>query len=143
MFAIICRRRFSKLRISVICGGVFLELKPKVYFLFPSTLGFKKKNAFQLIRLLRGSVFSISVRLYSFSDGNGMFFVEWSNLVGCVKRWFANEDDTCEKDQVDTRRFHSIYICVQVTRVSRANSASLPPRRITNGFTVQALAKCS
>ena len=27
-------------------------------------------------------------------------------------------------------------------RVSRANSASLLPRRITNGFTVQTLAKC-
>ena len=27
-------------------------------------------------------------------------------------------------------------------RVSRANSASLLPRRITNGFTIQTLAKC-
>ena len=29
-------------------------------------------------------------------------------------------------------------ICMQVKKVSSANSASLPPRRITNGFTVQA-----
>ena len=34
-------------------------------------------------------------------------------------------------------------ICILVTRVSRANSASLPPRRITYGCTVQASAKCN
>ena len=40
-----------------------------------------------------------------------------------------------------TREKRTIYI--QVKKVSRANSVSLPPRRITNGFTVQALAKCT
>ena len=63
MFAIICRRHFSKLRISVICGGVFFEVKPNVSFLFMPTLGFKKKNAFHLICLQRSSVFSISAQL--------------------------------------------------------------------------------
>ena len=40
-----------------------------------------------------------------------------------------------------TREEKTIYR--SVTKVSRANSASLPPGRITNGFTVQASAKCS
>ena len=84
MFAIICRRRFSKLTISLICGGVFFEVKPNVSFLFMPTLGFKKKNAVHLIRLQRSSVFSISARLESFADGKGIFFMEWSNLVGSV-----------------------------------------------------------
>ena len=39
-----------------------------------------------------------------------------------------------------TREEKTIYR--SVTKVSRANSASLPPERITNGFTVQASAKC-
>ena len=40
-----------------------------------------------------------------------------------------------------TREEKTIYR--SVTKVSRANSASLPPERITNGFTVQASAKCN
>ena len=39
-----------------------------------------------------------------------------------------------------TREEKTIYR--SVTKVSRANSDSLPPERITNGFTVQASAKC-
>ena len=38
-----------------------------------------------------------------------------------------------------TREEKTIYR--SVTKVSRANSASLPPERITNGFTVQASAQ--
>ena len=34
----------------------------------------------------------------------------FSYIYSCVRRWFANEDDTCEKDPVDTRRLHSIIV---------------------------------
>ena len=31
-------------------------------------------------------------------------------IYSCVRRWFANEGDTCEKDPVDTRRLHSVNV---------------------------------
>ena len=45
-------------------------------------------------------------------------------------KWFADEDDTCEKDPVDTRRLHSIidqfrYIRIQPKTIDISTEALL------------------
>ena len=84
MFSIMPRSLFSKLSIACTCGGDFREENPNVSLRLPSALGLRKKNAFHLMRLQRCSVFSISLRLYSGSDGNGISLVELSILVDSI-----------------------------------------------------------
>ena len=67
----------SKLLSSSFCGGHFLDLKPKLLlsslslsrFVLFLSLFCSKKNAFQRIRLMTLSVFSISFLMYVFLDG--------------------------------------------------------------------------
>ena len=56
-------------------------------------------------------------------------------MYSCIRRSFANEDDTCEKDPVDARPLHSIIVG-KVKEQQRTSHVS--KKTFTKRFVLQA-----
>ena len=78
-FSIKLKRSFSKGLISLIVGGVFLDLSPNALLAFPYEFPDRKKCAFHLMRLITSSVFSKIFFLCAFCDGRAIFSKECWN----------------------------------------------------------------
>lgn len=78
------KKPFLKIKHRKYLWRYFREENPNVSLRLPSALGLTKKNAFHRMHLQRCSVFSISLRSSSASDGKGIPLVELSNLVDSI-----------------------------------------------------------
>ena len=70
--------RYSNSSSSFMCGGERLDLNPYVSLVATFVSGFRKKKAFQRIRYIKDSVFSISLCLKEFLVASEMFLIEYS-----------------------------------------------------------------